>query len=91
MTDWTRYDPELDTFVPCGGRLVACAMDGCENEALDIEVPDDPNGAVLCGACGRWIIAPEGVENGTLAEVPVPGGMAETPGDLLDPEAEAQT
>lgn len=82
MSDWTRYDPELNAFVPCGGRTVACAMAGCENEGVGIEVADDPNGAVLCGACGCWIIAPEGIENGTPVEPPMPGGMVPTLGEV---------
>lgn len=34
------------------GVLVACEITECENHAIEIEVPDDPYGYVVCGVCG---------------------------------------
>ncbi|AYD86263.1 hypothetical protein JTF60_gp17 [Microbacterium phage Efeko] len=58
MTTFLRIDPETGQLIECGSRTVVCETAGCENVGISIEVADDPNGAVVCGPCGRWIIAP---------------------------------
>ncbi|MFJ4173417.1 hypothetical protein [Microbacterium sp. NPDC089696] len=54
--------------------IVACETEGCENEGIEIEIPDtwtdtegqeQPVAVVLCGVCEHWIIPPPVAKRGT--------------------------
>lgn len=55
---FSRIDPATDELIECGAKTVHCTTPGCINEGVGIEVADDPDGAVQCGPCEQWIIAP---------------------------------
>jgi hypothetical protein len=57
MTTFTiLVDFETGETREVGGKFVACRTVDCMNQGVDIEVPDDPNGVVICGPCGQQII-----------------------------------
>lgn len=55
MSVYTITDPFTgeETHVPA--VTVACTTEGCGNAGVEFTLPE---GAVLCGACGQWVIAP---------------------------------
>jgi len=42
------------TYLPA--VTVACAVEDCENYEIEFTVCE---GAIMCGACSEWIVAPE--------------------------------
>lgn len=56
---YTAFDPNTGEPYEVGGKTVTCTTEGCFNEGVPIEVPDDPNGVVICGPCGNQITEEE--------------------------------